>query len=159
MCSRFDPELERLFLKEKPALALVAVAEIRPAYASLVSKRIDSTLSHTIRILNQLESAGLIRTRFEGRVRHLELTEKGEKAAKALLDLRLSLAADPVDRPGLERIKDLAEAAGTDQLRLGPLRRDLARMRASSDPAVREEARALDQEIGRKLLSSDNPRR
>ena len=39
--------LERLFLREKPVLAILAVGEIEHAYAALVAKRIDSTFPHT----------------------------------------------------------------------------------------------------------------
>ena len=45
--------LDWLFLKEKPTLALLAVGELDPAYAALVSKKIDSTFPYTSSILSQ----------------------------------------------------------------------------------------------------------
>jgi hypothetical protein len=38
-----DETLVRFFLREKPTLALLAVEEMEPAYAALITKRIDST--------------------------------------------------------------------------------------------------------------------
>ncbi len=47
-----DP-LQRLFLREKPVLALLAVGEMESAYAAMIAKRIDSTfppyLQHPLR--------------------------------------------------------------------------------------------------------------
>lgn len=150
-----DEGLTQLFLKEKPARALLAVRELDPAYATLVAKRIDSTFPHTIRILNQLEAAGLIRARPEGRVRYLELTAAGHKAAdalRALLDLLLEEARPSIRIRTIRKALDGAEDSGTELL-IGPLRRDLALLKASSIPSVRREAEELDRQIVAKLPS------
>lgn len=72
-------ELERLLLKEKPCQALLAILELNPAYVSLVAKEIDSTFAHTLRIISQLEQAGLISTKTSGRMKQIELTEPGKR--------------------------------------------------------------------------------
>ena len=81
-----DP-LQRLFLKEKPSGALLALNEMEPAYAALIAKRIDSTFPHTSSILSELEEHGLISSRPEGRIRYLELTDRGKQVARALKEL------------------------------------------------------------------------
>lgn len=130
-------ETERLLLKEKPCQALLAILELDHAYASLISKKIDSTFAHTLRILSQLEQAGLVSTRTEGRVRYVELTGPGRRAAEALRMLRDAIedAADVKRR--IKRIHELVDAAERAQedrvLLAGPLRRDLALLRSRTE--------------------------
>lgn len=147
--------LERIFLREKPTQALLAVGEMNPAYAAVVAKRIDSTFPHTSGILSQLEEHGLIRSRPEGRVRYLELTERGKKVALALRDLRGLLREPDAKWMMLERLKHIiesAESSGSDTsvapvLRLGPLRRDLARLKGIGDEELAMAAGEMDKQI------------
>lgn len=145
--------LERLFLREKPAQALLAVGEIEPAYAALVAKRIDSTFPHTSSILSQLEEQGLIRARAEGRVRYLELTDRGKKIAQALRSLCDLLQKPDEQWARLERLRQTAAQAASasgqsaSALRVGPLRRDLSRLKSQGDEELRRAAEELDGQI------------
>ena len=141
--------IESLFLREKPALALLAVAEMEGAYASAVAKRIDSTFPHTISVLAELEEHGLLKAHPQGRVRILELTERGKKVALALRSLREALREPEEGWDRLERLRQIA-ASGEGPLRLGPLRRDLEKLKASGD----EELVKAAEEIERMMLSS-----
>lgn len=80
---------ESFFLKEKPVRALVTIRRngTDEIYGSLISKKIDTTYAHTIKILAQMEDEGLIRTEKKGRKKILHLTDKGEKYADKLLEL------------------------------------------------------------------------
>jgi DNA-binding MarR family transcriptional regulator len=142
---------EFFFLREKPAMALLAVRNLDPAYASAVAKTIDSTVPHTLKILAEMEARGLISSRPEGRIRRLDLTEHGERAAFALSKLVEVLG--PESRGHLEkklaRMEELvgdAKGLGREvaELRLGPLRRDLARLMGAGDDEIRSAAEALD---------------
>jgi len=115
-------QLERLFLREKPVLAILAVGELEPAYAALVAKRIDSTFPHTTSILSQLEAQGLIRSRPQGRIRYLELTDRGKRVARVLRELSDLLRRPDAQWRQLEKIKQIVasqDGPGAD-LRLGP---------------------------------------
>jgi DNA-binding transcriptional ArsR family regulator len=138
--------LERIFLREKPTQALLAVGEMSPAYAAIVAKRIDSTFPHTSSILSLLEEHGLVRSRPEGRVRYLELTERGKKTARALKDLRDLLREPDAKWKMLESLKQIVvfEGANASSLRLGPLRRDLAKMKETGDEELTRAAGELD---------------
>jgi DNA-binding MarR family transcriptional regulator len=140
--------LDWLFLREKPTLALLAVDELDPAYASLVAKRIDSTFPHTSSILSQLEEQGLIRARPEGRVRYLELTARGRKVAIGLKSLIDALRAPGVYQLTGERLKELigSDKSGSE-LKLGPLRRDVSRLKRLGDEELKKNADELDQMI------------
>lgn len=138
--------LDWLFLKEKPTLALLAVGELDPAYAALVAKRIDSTFPHTSSILSQLEDYGLIKARPEGRVRYLHLTDRGKKVAAELKSLQEALRAPAVLWKKADRLKELANLGGSE-LRLGPLRRDISRLKASDDDELIKAADELDRVI------------
>lgn len=150
--------LERIFLREKPTQALLAVGDMNPAYAAVVAKRIDSTFPHTSSILSQLEDQGLIRSRPEGRVRYLELTERGKKIALALRDLRDLLREPDAKWTMLARLKQITASASEGRsasdtasvaavLRLGPLRRDLARLKGKGDEELALAAGELDKQI------------
>jgi DNA-binding transcriptional ArsR family regulator len=145
--------LDWLFLREKPTLALMAIGELDPAYAALVAKRIDSTFPHTSSILSLLEEHGLIKARPEGRIRYLELTDRGKKVALELKSLREALRAPAVLWKKAERLKDLGNLGGS-QLRLGPLRRDVSLLKASGDDELKKAADEIDKVI---LAAIDRP--
>jgi len=83
-----DENAEKLFLQEKPTLALLFIGLMGKTYASVISKEIDSTFAHTTRILAKMEQCGLIRFTFEGRIKFVELTEYGREVDSALQDFR-----------------------------------------------------------------------
>jgi predicted transcriptional regulator len=141
--------LERLFLREKPVLAIMAVEEIEHAYAAIVAKRIDSTFPHTCSILSELEAQGLIKSRPDGRINYLELTARGKSIVKALQDLSELLHRPDAMRQRLERLRRIAsQTEGQNAgLRLGPLRRDLAKIMSQGDELLRRDADELDSAI------------
>jgi len=74
-----------LFLQEKPAEMLVFLKKgDNPNYATEVSKGIDCTYSHTIKVLDQFEELELVEFTKEGRIKLIELTEDGEEIAHDL---------------------------------------------------------------------------
>lgn len=139
--------LRRLFLREKPVLALIAIEEMEDAYAAQVAKRIDSTVPHTCSILAEMETEGLITSRPVGRVNYLKLTERGRNLALALRQTMEILKKPDIMRLRLERLQKMASQGNEDKsacLRLGPMRRDLARIMEQGDGALQDEARELD---------------
>ncbi len=73
-----NTEEREFFLNEKPVMALVTIRKNRDdVYGSLISKKIDTTYAHTVKILSRMEDLGLIKSRKEGRKKILELTSKG----------------------------------------------------------------------------------
>jgi DNA-binding MarR family transcriptional regulator len=141
--------LQRLFLREKPVLAILAVGEMEPAYAALIAKRIDSTFPHTSSILSELEAQGLIKSRPEGRIRYLELTDSGKKVAKTLAELADLLQKPDAEWQKLERLRQMAASADGPNiaLRLGPLRRDLAKLKRRDDGEFARAVQDLDASI------------
>lgn len=142
---------EFFFLRDKPAMALLAVRDLDPAYASVVAKTIDSTVPHTLKILAEMEGQGLISSRPQGRIRRLDLTEHGQRAASALSKLVevLGLVSRGHLEKKLARLEELVgDAKGlrheVAEIRLGPLRRDLARLKGAEDEGIRSAAEALD---------------
>jgi len=79
--------LEELFLNVKPVKILVLLNDpSSEKYASAISKKVDCTYSHTVRILQRMENEGLITSNKKGRKKEISLTEKGEKLAKPLAE-------------------------------------------------------------------------
>jgi len=76
---------KELFLQEKPSQMLVFLkGGDEPNYATEVSKGVDCTYSHTIKVLDQFEELDLVEFSKEGRVKLIELTDDGEEIAHDL---------------------------------------------------------------------------
>jgi predicted transcriptional regulator len=81
-------ETDKIFLKEKPAKALVAIRRSRnDIYSRKVSQNIDCTYAHTVKIISNMNEAGLLRSQKTGRKKILQLTSKGERYADALMNM------------------------------------------------------------------------
>ncbi|MBR9689681.1 MAG: hypothetical protein GOV01_02195 [Candidatus Altiarchaeota archaeon] len=78
-------KLEKLFLHEKPAKLLTKIKEGNGTkYASILSKEVDCTYSHCIRILQEMESLKLVTFQKGGRTKIITMTKFGEDIAFAL---------------------------------------------------------------------------
>lgn len=80
--------MKEFFLNEKPVLALVTIKREREdIYCSVISRKIDTTYAHTVKIVSRLEDEGLVKSEKQGRKKILELTPKGEEYADKFVDL------------------------------------------------------------------------
>ena len=75
---------EKFLFQEKTSSALIFIYRKEVTYISEVSSNIDSTFSHTNKIVKRLEEIGLLSSVFEGRSRFLQLTPRGYFLAKSL---------------------------------------------------------------------------
>ena len=84
-----DNELVRKFLQEKPCRVLYAIQNLEESerYATNISKMVETTYAHTVKIVSDFEDLGLIRSEKEGRTKLLTLTEDGEELADAVGNL------------------------------------------------------------------------
>ncbi len=81
-----------VFFREKPAMMLVNLKNSKDEiYASNLAKQIDCTYSHVVKILQEMEKAGLINFEKQGRLKLLTLTKKGLEIAEHIDNIRLSL--------------------------------------------------------------------
>ncbi len=75
-------EIFNVFFREKPAMMLVELKNAKnEIYASSLAKNIDCTYSHVVKILQEMEKAGLINFDKQGRLKLLTLTKKGSEVA------------------------------------------------------------------------------
>lgn len=78
-----------VFFREKPAMMLVNLRNSKnEIYASSLAKMIDCTYSHVVKILQEMESAGLVEFNKLGRLKLLKLTKKGESVAEYIVQIR-----------------------------------------------------------------------
>jgi len=75
--------LQRLFLRTKPVRMIMSLNE-GPKYATIVSKEVDCTYSHTVKILSLFESNGLVTFEKKGRIKTIELTDDGQGLAQTI---------------------------------------------------------------------------
>jgi predicted transcriptional regulator len=81
-----------VFFREKPAFMLIHLLnKNQDMYASSLAKQVDCTYSHVVKILQEMQKAGLISFEKQGRLKVLTLTKKGEEVAKSIDSIRLAL--------------------------------------------------------------------
>jgi DNA-binding MarR family transcriptional regulator len=78
-----------LFFRRKPALMLIALRRVNKAkYGSVLAKEIDCTYSHAVKILQTLESLGLVVFEKKGRIKIIKLTKKGQDVANHIENVK-----------------------------------------------------------------------
>lgn len=81
-----------IFFREKPAMMLVTLLnKTNDIYASSLAKKVDCTYSHVVKILQEMNKAGLINFEKQGRLKILTLTKKGEEVSKSIDAIRNAL--------------------------------------------------------------------
>ena len=77
-----NDEVFKIFFHEKPAKMLVDLKNAKGIiYASTLAKHVDCTYSHVVKILQEMEKAGLVNFGKQGRLKLLTLTKKGNDIA------------------------------------------------------------------------------
>jgi len=71
-----------LFLHAKPVKLIVSLKK-GPQYATILSKDIDCTYSHTVKLLDQFKRFGLVDFEKKGRIKIVKLTQSGDDIAAA----------------------------------------------------------------------------
>ena len=75
-------DIFEVFFRRKPAMILVALKKnLRNRYGSVLAKEVDCTYSHTVKILQEMEKAGLVGFEKQGRIKVIQLTDNGNKIA------------------------------------------------------------------------------
>lgn len=88
----------KLFLHEKPVGILLSLKGGK-SYASEISKEVDCTYTHTLKILSQFQDYGLVKFKKKGRIKEVNFTELGEDIARGLEDLVIRLKRLQKDKP------------------------------------------------------------
>jgi DNA-binding MarR family transcriptional regulator len=87
-----DKQIFDVFFREKPAMMLVELKNATSnVYASVLAKQIDCTYSHVVKILQEMQKAELINFKKEGRLKLLELTNKGRDIANNIESIKTIL--------------------------------------------------------------------
>jgi DNA-binding MarR family transcriptional regulator len=87
-----NKEVFNVFFREKPAMMLVKLKNSKTqVYASSLAKQIDCTYSHVVKILQEMEKAGLVNFDKQGRLKLLTLTKKGAEVADHIEGIRTLL--------------------------------------------------------------------
>jgi len=77
-----NEEIFKIFFHEKPAKMLIDLKNAKGiSYASTLAKHVDCTYSHVVKILQEMEKAGLVTFGKQGRLKLLALTKKGNDVA------------------------------------------------------------------------------
>jgi DNA-binding MarR family transcriptional regulator len=84
-----NKEIFSVFFREKPTMMLLGLLHGKQeVYASSLAKSIDCTYSHVVKILQEMERAGLINFNKQGRLKLLSLTKKGTEVSENIDKIR-----------------------------------------------------------------------
>ena len=87
-----NKEIFNVFFREKPAMMLVELKNAKgEVYASSIAKQIDCTYSHVVKILQEMQKAGLVNFEKQGRLKLLTLTKTGADIAEKIDGIRILL--------------------------------------------------------------------
>ena len=87
-----NKEIFNVFFREKPAMMLVELKNAKSEiYASSIAKTVDCTYSHVVKILQEMQKAGLINFEKQGRLKLLSLTKTGQEVAEKIDGIRAVL--------------------------------------------------------------------
>ena len=78
-----DKLASRLFMRSKPVKLLISLKS-GPKYATILSKEVDCTYSHTVKLLDQFKNYGLVEFEKKGRIKIIKLTDDGEDLAHSI---------------------------------------------------------------------------
>jgi len=78
-----------IFFRRKPASMLVSLKKnSRMRYGSVLAKEVDCTYSHAVKILQTLEELKLVVFQKKGRIKIIQLTNKGKQVADAIENIQ-----------------------------------------------------------------------
>jgi DNA-binding MarR family transcriptional regulator len=78
----------KLFLHDKPFLLLKAINESRqPAYATMISKKIDCSYAYIVRLIKVMKKMDLVYFEGNNHKKIINLTQKGKKMFKLLSEI------------------------------------------------------------------------
>ncbi|MFP4118794.1 MAG: winged helix DNA-binding protein [Candidatus Woesearchaeota archaeon] len=81
-----------VFFREKPALMLIHLLQKNgEVYASSLAKTVDCTYSHVVKVLQDMQKAGLVTFEKRGRLKVLILTKKGVEVATMIDKINTTL--------------------------------------------------------------------
>ena len=80
----------KLYLHVKPVKLLISLKK-GPKYATILSKEIDCTYSHTVKLLDQFKKFSLVDFEKKGRIKIVKLTSLGEDLAHAFEGVMMKL--------------------------------------------------------------------
>ena len=87
-----NKEIFNVFFREKPAMMLFELKNAKSEiYASSIAKQVDCTYSHVVKILQEMQKAGLINFEKQGRLKLLTLTKMGQEVADKIDGIRTIL--------------------------------------------------------------------
>jgi len=78
-----EKSVTRLFLRPKPVKLIISLKS-GPKYATILSKEVDLTYSHTVKLLDNFRNYNLVDFEKKGRIKMVKLTDEGEDLAHSL---------------------------------------------------------------------------
>lgn len=85
-----EKSVTRLFLRPKPVKLIISLKS-GPKYATILSKEVDLTYSHTVKLLDNFRNYNLVDFEKKGRIKMVKLTDEGEDLAHSMEGVLIKL--------------------------------------------------------------------
>jgi len=82
--------LPKLFLRVKP-VRMLSCLRGGPKYATILSKEVDCTYSHTVKLLDLFKDYGLVEFEKKGRIKMVRLTDIGSELCSSVDNVLMKL--------------------------------------------------------------------
>lgn len=82
-----EEDLASTFVNEKPIRVVMAIDALEDPFIRQISQEVDSTYSHTVKLLQRLSDSDIVVSEQKGRKKIFNLTETGKQLAKEFNDL------------------------------------------------------------------------
>lgn len=81
---KMNQELKQMFLHEKPARIAVTLLKNRKMHVREISREIDATYSHTVKLMSRMHENDLVAWQKSGRKKMYMLTPEGKDVAEGI---------------------------------------------------------------------------
>ncbi|MDI6643073.1 MAG: hypothetical protein QMD95_03370 [Candidatus Hodarchaeaceae archaeon] len=99
MGEKLKRSVSELFLQDKPSKILIYLKkENKPLYTAIISREVDATYAHTLNVLADFKKLKFVSFKESGRIKLVNLTELGSKAAGILISFIDLLELGEIER-------------------------------------------------------------
>ncbi len=132
-----DKSLLEIFFGKVPLKIVMVLGNIKSGSISELSRMLETSYAHVVKVLKILEANGVVKTEMEGRVRRVELTDRGIALYRVIKEVEDILSPEFPLRKKIKRIEeeiDRLNRSGSMSIQeLIPLRYEIELLKNKTD--------------------------
>jgi len=132
-----DKSLLEIFFGKVPLKIVMVLGDVKSGSISELSRMLETSYAHVVKVLKVLEANGVVKTEMEGRVRRVELTDRGIALYRAIKEVEDILSPEFFLRKKIKRIEEeidrLNRSGSVSIQELIPLRYEIELLKNKTD--------------------------